>query len=167
MAIWRGLALSIIQEQENCMSTFIIDGTIEEAVVSRRNAKLAVFKSVTFAKRDGSRQSVEKAVVTGAMIDEIKVGNSGRFYWVKSLDIGGFHGLRKDDGTAIQAFPGETNLKIFLYCGLLTFAMNILWIIIDGKISLLSAIVTLGCVVAYVLTRKARNEALAHFSAES
>ena len=62
------------------MSTFIIDGTIEDAIVSKRNDKVAVFKTVTFAKRDGTKQTVEKAVVAGAMIDQISVGNTGRYY---------------------------------------------------------------------------------------
>lgn len=148
------------------MSTFIIDGTIEDATVSRRNAKVAVFKSVTFAKRDGSRQTVEKAVVSGAMIDQIRVGNSGRFYWVKAFDFGGFHGLRKDDGTAVQAFPAETNLKLFLTFALITFFINVGWIVLAGKISWLAALVTLGCIVAYILTRNTRSEAQAHFGAE-
>jgi hypothetical protein len=39
-----------------------------------------VFNTVTFAKRDGSRKFVKKAVVAGAMIDQISVGNTGRFY---------------------------------------------------------------------------------------
>jgi hypothetical protein len=149
------------------MSTFIIDGTIEDAVVSRRNAKVAVFKTITFAKRDGSKQTVEKAVVAGAMIDQIKVGNTGRYYWVKAFDFGGFHGLRKDDGTAIQAFPAETNLKLFLVCALITFAVNIGWIVFVGKISWLVALVTLGCIVAYILTRNTRSEAQAHFGTEA
>ena len=147
------------------MSTFIIDGTIENVAVSRRNAKVAVFKSVTFAKRDGSKQTVEKAVVAGAMIDQIKVGNTGRYYWIKAFDFGGFHGLRKDDGTAIQAFPAESNLKLFLVFALITFALNVGWIVLAGKISWLAALVTVGCIVAYVLTRKTRSEAQAHFGA--
>ena len=148
------------------MSTFIIDGTIEDATVARRNAKVAVFKAVTFAKRDGSRQTVEKAVVAGAMIDQIRVGNAGRFYWIKACDFGGFHGLRKDDGTAIEASPAETNLKLFLVFGLLTFAANVGWIVLAGKISWLAALVTLACIVGYVLTRNTRSEAHVHFSAE-
>jgi hypothetical protein len=151
---------------ENNLSTFIIDGTIEDASVARRNAKVAVFKTVTFTKRDGSRQTVEKAVVAGAMIDQIRVGNTGRFYWIKAFDFGGFHSLRKDDGTTIQAFPAETNLKLFLVFGLLTFAANVGWIVFAGKISWLAALVTLACIVGYVLTRNTRNEARAHFSAE-
>lgn len=148
------------------MSTFIIDGTIEDAIVARRNAKIAVFKTVTFSKRDGSRQTVEKAVVSGSMIDQIKVGNAGRFYWIKAFDFGGFHGLRKDDGTSVQAFPAETNLKLFLAFGLLTLAANVGWIVVAGKISWLAALVTVACIVGYVLTRNTRNEALAHFNAE-
>ncbi len=148
------------------MPTSMIDGTVEEADVRTDRAGVKIFRCIRFRLNDGSEHTIEKAVTTKAVGDELVPGASGRFYLFKAFDIKGVHGVRMADGRAVHGFPGN-NQRIFLLAGIVAVLWNAILIATRDSISLLAVAMIVLSVVGWYFTSKGKREAQAQFEGDS
>ncbi|HTM96813.1 MAG TPA: hypothetical protein VL100_13500 [Croceibacterium sp.] len=148
------------------MPTSMIDGTVEDADVRTDRGGVKIFRSIRFRLADGSEHTVEKAVTTKAVGDELVPGASGRFYLFKAFDIKGVHAVRMADGRAVHGFPGN-NQRIFLLAGIVAVLWNAILIATRESISLLAVAMIVLSVVGWYFTSKGKREAQAQFEGDS
>jgi hypothetical protein len=149
------------------MSVAIIDGTIERAELGRSAKNVRSFKEIDIRDRLGTVHRLGRSQVTAEVGDQIVVGNSGRFYTFKNLDVKGVHGVRKDDGTAVYGHPAKNNMRLmaFIVPLLLVFiAFNIVWR--DG-VPLIALIALFFCGGAVIIAMTGMKEARAHFDGDT
>ncbi len=148
------------------MPTSMIDGTVEDADVRTDRGGVKIFRSIRFRLADGSEHTVEKAVTTKAVGDELVPGASGRFYLFRAFDIKGVHAVRMADGRAVHGFPGN-NQRIFLLAGIVAVLWNAILIATRESISLLAVAMIVLSVVGWYFTSKGKREAQAQFEGDS
>ncbi len=149
------------------MATSIIDGTIEQVEAGRRHPKVSRFKTIVFRERGGATRTFKNAIVSGAVVPEIRVGNDARFYTFTALDLKGIHGVRKPDGTAVYGYPGSNNTIIFA----ILVAVNLAWIAFriafDGQVPFLAVILTLVGAIFWFTASKAGRDTRTQFDADT
>lgn len=147
------------------MAVSTIDGTIEEANVTRSRRGLNIYEKIVFRLTDGSRKTWAKAVVHDSVAAHIRPGASGRFYLFTTLDQRGVHGVRTTEAPALH-FP--TQFETFsMVLALINLAVVILSIVALDRIQLLSLILLLLFAPAYIYFRSLRAQAERQFEADS
>lgn len=148
------------------MSTWIIDGTVEEAVPGRRRGSITVFKSLRFQLDDGSSRTLTKAVVKQPLADELAPGAKGRFYLFEAFDLRGVHGVRTPDGRSVYVFPSN-NQTLFLILGV----VNLLWIAfklaVDTEMPMLGVALLILSVLGWYYMGKGQAEAKRQFEGDA
>lgn len=147
------------------MSVSTIDGTIVEAKLGRGGSK-AAHASLAIVEPGGARHDFTKMVVPAAMFGHMKAGTSGRFYLFNTVGQRGIHGLRLNDGTAINVHPSEQNLTIAKFAVFGGVAGIGVGLFANGLVSLIALLALALGVVGCIVTTKSLNETRAQFDAD-
>lgn len=148
------------------MATSTIDGTVEEAVLKRRRAKVSFYERVKFRLDDGSTKTWTKAHVANEVGDLLVPGTRGRFYTFTAIDHRGISGIRTDDGReafGVNRINEYAGLGIFISMTLLT----ILNIAVLEKVSIISLVLAIIGLPMYFLYRQNRVDAEKAFRADA
>jgi len=147
------------------MATSIIDGVVEEAVLKRRRSQGSVYERFVFRLDDGSTKTWAKAMVMNNVADLALPGTRGRFYLFTAIDHRGISGVRTADGR--EAFGVATlNEKAGIWIIVMMALVNILYVTVLDKISILSLVLMVLGVPMYILYRQTRIEAERAFAAD-
>lgn len=147
------------------MSVSVVDGTIEEAVLGRRAAKVQFFKHITFRLADGGQRSIAKAVAHSQLAGHLKPGASGRFYLFTAIDHRGVHGFRDRGGRALFHYP-RNNEVIMLVLVILMALWAAVSLAVIGDVGIIQAVILLLGPIAWFFFRKTRLEAQRQFEAD-
>lgn len=140
------------------MATSTIDGTIEEAVLRRRRAKMGVYDRILFRLEDGSTKTWTKAVVMNNVGDLLTPGTRGRFYAFSAIDHRGISGVRTDDGR--EAFGvSRVNENAGLGIAISMTLVTVMFVTLLDKISILCLILAILGVPMFFLYRQTRLDA--------
>lgn len=146
------------------MAVSIVEGTIDSLELRQARKKFSLYKHVTIRGSDGNTTRVEKAVAAAPIAERLAPGVAGKFYLFRTIDVRGVHGIRLNDGTAIQQYPGA-NHWIFA----ILIVVNLLWalllVALEGRVPFLAVPLILLGVVGYVLTSNAMRDAKSSFEA--
>lgn len=148
------------------MATSTIDGTVEEAVLRRRRAKMSVYDRILFRLDDGSTKTVAKAVVMNNVADLLTPGTHGRFYAFAAIDHRGISGVRTDDGrevVGVSRVNEYAGMGIFVSMTLLV----ILQIAIMNGASIWALILAFLGLPMFLLYRQTRIDAEKAFRADA
>lgn len=148
------------------MSTSIVDGVVEEAIIKRARGGLVVFDTIRFQLDDGSSRTIKKAVVKQNVADALTPGSHGRFYLYSAFDLKGVHGVRCTDGSAVYGFPSN-NAKVFLILGIVNIAWVALRVSMDGQVPMLGVALLILAITGYVLMNKGHREAQRQFDGDT
>jgi hypothetical protein len=148
------------------MATSIIDGTVEEAVLKRRRAQGSVYERVVFRLDDGTTKTWAKAMVMNDVADLALPGTRGRFYLFTAFDHRGISGVRTADGR--EAFGvAKVNEKAGIWIIIMMALLNILYVTVLYKISILALVLMILGVPMYFFYRQVRIEAERQFAADA
>ncbi len=147
------------------MAVSTIDGTVEEATVTRSRKGLNVYDKIVFRLADGSSKTWAKPVAHQSVAAYLWPGASGRFYLFSAWDHRGVHGARTADGAAVHF---STQFETFsMVLALVNLAVVLLSVVALDRIQMLSLILFLLFVPAYLYFRNLRVQAQAQFDADS
>ena len=147
------------------MSNSTIDGTILEAKVKRAVKRQTLFDTITFQLADGSLKTIKKLQVANEVAEHLTDGTKGRFYLYKMGDQRGIHGLRTVDGREVAAYPRVIE-RLMLILGSLNLAVLVAWIVTDGEVRLLPAILGTICLGFGIMLHLTGNSAMRQFAAD-
>jgi hypothetical protein len=148
------------------MATSTIDGTIEEAVLRRRRAKVGVYDRILFRLDDGSTKTWTKAVVMNNVGDLLTPGTRGRFYAFSAIDHRGISGVRTDDGR--EAFGvSRVNENAGIGIAIAMTLVTVMYVTLLNKISFLCLILAILGMPMYFLYRQTRLDAEKAFQADA
>lgn len=148
------------------MATSIIDGIIEEAVVKRRRSQGSVYERVVFRLDDGTTKTWAKAHIMNNVADLALPGTRGRFYLFTAIDHRGISGVRTDDGR--EAFGvARVNEKAVIWLIIMMTMLNVLYVTVLDKISILALVLLILGVPMYFYYRQVRMEAERQFAADA
>lgn len=148
------------------MGVSTVDGRIESVTLKRKRRDIGFYKEIVFRENDGGTRTIKNAVVKDPVNAEIVEGNAGRFYLFTAFDIKGVHGVRKADGTAAYAFPGN-NAVIFAILVPVNIAWVILRFLIDGGIPFLGVALAILGTIGYFFMRGGARDAQAQFDGDA
>ncbi len=148
------------------MGVSTVDGSIEKVELKRKRRDIGIYKEIVFREKDGGTRTIKNAVVKDPLNAEMVAGNSGRFYLFTAFDLKGVHGVRKADGTALSAFPGN-NAFIFALVAVINIAWIVLRALTDGGVPLLGVGLAILGIVGYVVMRGGLRAAQAQFDGDT
>jgi hypothetical protein len=148
------------------MATSTIDGTVEEAVLRRRRAKMSVYDRILFRLDDGSTKTWTKAVVMNNVGDLLTPGTRGRFYAFSAIDHRGISGVRTDSGQ--EAFGvSRVNENAGIGIAISMTLVTVLYVTLLSKISYLCLILAILGLPMFLLYRQTRLDAEKAFQADA
>lgn len=148
------------------MDIEIIDGTVAEAVISRSNGKVILYKALAFDLADGSQRTLENVAVAPTVDAAIVPGTQGRFYAYKAIDHRGLLAMRCSDGRAAFAMPSG-NERIMLIVTIVGFASLIVVLVARGALTILGLLLAVGGSIGYGWYRQLRTKGKAAYDADA
>lgn len=148
------------------MGVSTVDGSIEKVALKRKRRDIAIYREIVFSEQDGGTRTIKNAVVKDPLNAEIAAGNVGRFYLYTAFDLKGVHGVRKADGTAAFAFPGN-NAIIFAFLVAINLAWVALRVLTDGNVPLLGVALAVLGAIGYFAMRGGARAAKAQFDGDT
>jgi hypothetical protein len=100
------------------MAVEVIEGDLHPTEPSNGRKKFARYKDLQITIPDGKVRPLGKIFAGGGVIDEVRRGGRGRYYFAKSDGAVGLIGVRRPDGT--RTYSHFTNIEpVLLVVGIL------------------------------------------------
>jgi hypothetical protein len=148
------------------MAIDMIDGTIENAVLKRSSATLALYESITIRTAAGPVIQLDKVAVAPEVAAALQPGTDGRFYGYKAIDHRGLFAMRTRDGRSAFAIPSG-NERIMLVAAIVGAVAFVALLLLGKGIGLLALAMAVLGGIGYFKYRSTRLEGRARYDADA